>query len=269
MGYALVIVFQAVAVLALIALQQLFPLGERSIIYILVVLLATYVFGIGPGILALILGWLSYTYFFISPFGSLWPLAVSPAGWVSQASYLIGTAAFGIAAALLRRSRLRAEALADRLDQELEERRRSEEELETNWRLFNDLLDNSATAIYVKDMEGRLLLANRALADLLGYDKEEMIGKTSYDFYPREIAEAHIENDRQVLESGEPYEAEEVVPEDGTVRMFISIKFPLRDGGGEHIRSGRHFKGYYRSQAGRGVSQRERGKIPRCGRGTP
>ncbi|NES63885.1 MAG: PAS domain-containing protein, partial [Okeania sp. SIO2D1] len=57
-------------------------------------------------------------------------------------------------------------------------------------------------AIYVKDWQGRFILANQAFADFLGTTPEGVIGKTERDFVPNpEEAEEFVRHDRQVIES--------------------------------------------------------------------
>jgi len=54
-----------------------------------------------------------------------------------------------------------------------------------------------------------------------------VIGKTDYDIFPAEFAKAFQDADRCALESDHPIEAEEVVPQDDGIHLYISIKFPL------------------------------------------
>jgi len=95
------------------------------------------------------------------------------------------------------------------------------------------VVDNSPSVIYIKDLSGRILIANKALSELLQIPKEELIGKTFYDIYPKEAAEQYAANDKQVIESVSAIEIEESFPQDGRTRIFLSQKFPLVDEEGE------------------------------------
>lgn len=95
------------------------------------------------------------------------------------------------------------------------------------------ILDNSTAMIFVKDLEGRYLLANRQCHLKLGAPSALVLGRTDRDFLPREVADAIQANDRQVAQRGEPHEFEETVPGPGGARTFLSIKFPLRDDAGQ------------------------------------
>ncbi|XYH94004.1 AAA family ATPase [Sorangium sp. So ce1128] len=116
------------------------------------------------------------------------------------------------------------------LEQENAERRRAEGDLQANQATLQAIVDNSAAAIYLKDREGRHLLANRQLGSILGMPFEEILGKTNAELLPAAVAEAIDDHDRKVLETGVPMEwEEELLLEDGP-HTFLSVKFPL--GGG-------------------------------------
>ncbi len=56
--------------------------------------------------------------------------------------------------------------------------------------LLHALIDNMPDCIYVKDIESRFTVANNALANLLGAKSAaEMIGKTDFDYFPKELAD--------------------------------------------------------------------------------
>jgi PAS domain S-box-containing protein len=110
--------------------------------------------------------------------------------------------------------------------------RHAEEELHRSRQLLHQIIDNTPAAIYVKDRNGRLLIVNKALADVIHTPEEQILGKTAYDFYPKEMADAHTANDELVLRTGMPMQIEEVAPGENGVRTFITIKFPVREEGG-------------------------------------
>ncbi|WP_437733486.1 AAA family ATPase [Sorangium sp. So ce1335] len=117
------------------------------------------------------------------------------------------------------------------VEQENAERRRAEQALKANQEMLQAILDNSAASIYVKDHEGRFLLANRQVGALLGVPSEQLLGKTDADLFPAPIAEMVREHERKVLETGAPIESEETVPLEDGLHTFLSIKFPLGEGG--------------------------------------
>lgn len=89
------------------------------------------------------------------------------------------------------------------------------------------ILDHAPAAIWVKDTEGRLVLANHQLADALFHSDEQVIGRRSTEFLPPDIARQHEEHDRRVIAENRAIEVEESVPSDEGVRTFLTVKFPI------------------------------------------
>ncbi|MBT8341356.1 MAG: PAS domain-containing protein, partial [Desulfatitalea sp.] len=96
------------------------------------------------------------------------------------------------------------------------------------------VIDTSKNCVAVKDEHGRYLLANDALAELVGSSKEAMIGKTDRDFIamgriqtPQE--EMFTANDDKVIETGQTLSSEKVpfTSPDGTKRWFKTVKAPI------------------------------------------
>jgi PAS domain S-box-containing protein len=112
---------------------------------------------------------------------------------------------------------------------DITERKKAEEALRSSQKLLQSIIDNTTAVIYVKDREGRHILINRQYEVLFHIKREEIVGKTDYDIFPMERADALRANDQRVLETGEPLEFEEVVPVEGEPHTYISIKIPLRD----------------------------------------
>ncbi|WP_437803067.1 AAA family ATPase [Sorangium sp. So ce693] len=116
------------------------------------------------------------------------------------------------------------------VEQENAERRRAEQALKANQKMLQAIVDNSAASVYVKDHEGRFLLANRQVGALLGVPSEQLLGRTDADLFPAPFAETVREHERKVLETGAPMEWEETVPLEDGLHTFLSIKFPLDEG---------------------------------------
>ncbi|WP_437752523.1 AAA family ATPase [Sorangium sp. So ce1389] len=120
--------------------------------------------------------------------------------------------------------------LYSEVEQENAERRRAEQALKANQATLQAIVDNSAAAIYVKDREGRHLLASRHVSSRLGIPTEEILGRTVSDLFPAPVAEAIEDHDRKVLEAGVPMEWEEEVPLKDGPHTYLSVKFPLGKG---------------------------------------
>jgi len=69
--------------------------------------------------------------------------------------------------------------------------------------LLNAVIQSIPDPLYVKDTEGKKILANKAEADLLGAnDVSEVLGKKDADFYPEEIASITEAEDKSIIETG-------------------------------------------------------------------
>jgi PAS domain S-box-containing protein len=112
------------------------------------------------------------------------------------------------------------------------ERRRAAEVLRESEGRLRTMVDNWPSIIFVKDPEGRYLLANQACRTYSARPPEEMIGRTDFDFLPPEYAERYRQDDLRVLRSGEPERYEEEAPVEGRPTAFLTVKFPLRDAAG-------------------------------------
>jgi PAS domain S-box-containing protein len=110
-------------------------------------------------------------------------------------------------------------------------------ELERTYALLSSFLDNSASYVFAKDLEGRYILANRFYLDAFGETEASLYGRTDRDRFGED--DTFSVNDRRVAETGVPIEFEEqAVDADGQTIHAISIKFPLRDGNGAIFATG-------------------------------
>jgi PAS domain S-box-containing protein len=122
----------------------------------------------------------------------------------------------------------RLQAQAAMLTEERAERQHVEETLREFQVQLQGILDHSPALIVTKDLQGTIMLANQELAVLAGLPPAACAGKTLYDLFPREVAEASWQNDLAARQG--PLEVEETLPhKDGTLHTYLTVKFPLRD----------------------------------------
>lgn len=98
--------------------------------------------------------------------------------------------------------------------------------------LIQAILDHTTAVIYLKDLEGRYVLSNRQHGILFHMAPDDVVGKSDYDLFPKEMADAFRANDRKVTETGVPLALEELTPHDDGPHPYLSLKFPLRDADG-------------------------------------
>jgi PAS domain S-box-containing protein len=118
------------------------------------------------------------------------------------------------------------------ISREISERKRAEQALAKERNLLRNLVDNLPDLVFIKDTKGRYIFDNashRAFLAIASLD--ELVGKTVFDFYPRELAERLHADDQAVLAAERPVLNRE---EDLTDRMgrkirALTSKIPYRD----------------------------------------
>ncbi|HYF17871.1 MAG TPA: PAS domain-containing protein [Ramlibacter sp.] len=120
---------------------------------------------------------------------------------------------------------------------DIEERRRTESERDRATTLLRTIVETVPGVVYAKDREGRMLVANRGTAELIGKPPEDFIGRTDAEFLEDKVQAAQVmANDLRIMESGRPEQIEEAVRlADGADAYWLSSKAPLRNGEGEVI----------------------------------
>jgi two-component system sensor histidine kinase/response regulator len=140
------------------------------------VMIAAYLGGFGPGVVATVLSAVAAQYFIYSygaygaaryslQFGSIHDV-------VALSLYVVvGVVVSGLCESLHRNRR---RFVAD-------ERRRAEEAIRSSEERFRCMFDNVAVGIAHADLEGRWFRVNQKFCDILGYSAEELLGKSSRD----------------------------------------------------------------------------------------
>ena len=95
------------------------------------------------------------------------------------------------------------------------------------------LMDRAPVPIYIKDRERRYVLANRVAHEVAGLTVGELVGLSDADIMPAEAERRVAESDREILEEGVSYEAEETLRVGDHQRTFLTVKFPFVDDKGE------------------------------------
>jgi len=121
------------------------------------------------------------------------------------------------------------------LEAEAAERRLREAELDSEKRVLRAVIDLLPDYIYVKDRQSRFLVDNQAVATNLGCRPEEVIGKTDFDFFPKELAQQFYDDEQKVITTGEPLISREepnYYPLTDTWGWHLTTTVPLRDAEG-------------------------------------
>ncbi|HEY6457197.1 MAG TPA: EAL domain-containing protein [Steroidobacteraceae bacterium] len=97
--------------------------------------------------------------------------------------------------------------------------------------LFRTMIDLIPASFYAKDLQGRFLACNERVARGMGTTSTEALGKTDFDFFPREMAAGFFADEQAVIQSGQPLLDREELALDrfcGSVRSISTSKIPFR-----------------------------------------
>jgi PAS domain S-box-containing protein len=89
------------------------------------------------------------------------------------------------------------------INRDVKERRRVEEEVRRSRTFLDSIVEQIPHMVLIKDAEHlRFVRFNRAGEELLGYARDELIGKNDFDLFPETEARFFIEKDREALARG-------------------------------------------------------------------
>lgn len=113
-------------------------------------------------------------------------------------------------------------------------RQAAERALRVSEERLRALIENSPTAIFLKDEEGRYVVANEGYRRRFGLAPDMAIGKTASEVLPPECIGDAVATDQMVYATRTPFHQEEDVRYvDGSEHTHVMIKFPIFDARGE------------------------------------
>ncbi len=93
---------------------------------------------------------------------------------------------------------------------------------------LDNIINTVAAPIFVKDSNHRWVLVNQEFCNLTGSTKEELIGKSDFDFWPADEAKIFIKVDKEVLRTGRTIVNEEkITSPNGKVHDLLTVKSDL------------------------------------------
>jgi PAS domain S-box-containing protein len=97
---------------------------------------------------------------------------------------------------------------------------------------LQSILDNTPLIVYVKDLEGRYLFINKSFKETFHLTKEQVLGKTDFDFDTQLNAEKYRDEDEYVIQTLQNMESEEAIKSGDGFRIVHVFKCPLFDQNG-------------------------------------
>lgn len=116
---------------------------------------------------------------------------------------------------------------------DITDRKQAEAQVIEEKEFFGDVLDSISHLISVKDIERRILHANRFFEQYTGIDRRDAIGRSVDEFFPPDLAARLRLDDDEVLERDAAVRVERQLPAaDGSVGTLLTERAPLRHADG-------------------------------------
>jgi sigma-B regulation protein RsbU (phosphoserine phosphatase) len=114
--------------------------------------------------------------------------------------------------------------------------RQTEMNLRNSESLYHSLVETMPQNVFRKDLGGRFTFANQQYCKHYRCKLEDILGKTDFDFFPKELAEKYQKDDQRVMETGQTYEfTEEHHPFGQEKTITHVVKTPLYSADGSII----------------------------------
>jgi PAS domain S-box-containing protein len=104
--------------------------------------------------------------------------------------------------------------------------------------LIFTLIDYIPDRIYIKDRKSRFIAGNRHVANIMGVSTgRELIGKTDFDFYAKDLADEYFRDEQLIMKSGESIinKEERGLDLDGNEIIVSTTKVPFKNNHGKII----------------------------------
>ncbi|PKN72034.1 MAG: hypothetical protein CVU50_09120 [Candidatus Cloacimonetes bacterium HGW-Cloacimonetes-3] len=119
---------------------------------------------------------------------------------------------------------------------DITERLADQQAIKESQERFESFMDNLPGGVFIKDAYSALIYVNQYLKNVHSADRK--IGLRPHSVYPKEIANAIVEEDQQTLMTGFRTAIEEILHNDGVTHLYETTKFVLPNPNGEPLIGG-------------------------------
>ncbi len=209
----LIYAFAVLLPLAMLVMQLGMGVGEQTmlILHMLPIILSAMLGGLWPGLVATAVAALGVGYWALPPVNH-WRIS-SSVDLLQWALLILNGMAVSFLSEVLRRSQAKAEA---------------------SRRLLDAVVSGTSDCVFVKDLDGRYLMANTAVAQLTGQAPDSIVGRDDQALFPLPVAQLLKAIDHAIVAGGKTQTHEEnLTMPDGQPRVFLSTKGPVFDALGQ------------------------------------
>ncbi len=112
---------------------------------------------------------------------------------------------------------------------DITERLHAEERLRETKQFLDSVINSMHDPVFVKNEAHEWVLMNDSMCEMMGLAREELLGRSDYDIFPRSEADVFWEKDDLVLRTGEPNVNEERFTAPDGVHVILTAKSRYRD----------------------------------------
>ena len=108
-------------------------------------------------------------------------------------------------------------------------RKHAEEALRASQELLTTVVDYMPAYVYLRDLEGRFLLVNKRYEEIHGVSKDELLGRTLHEVFPKAAADDYAALDPKVAKHRKEFESEVTVRFADGDHVLAVAQFPVFD----------------------------------------
>ena len=142
---------------------------------------------------------------------------------------------------------------------DITEHKEAEEALKRSEEKYHDLCENSTDMILCIAPDGRLLYANHAWRETLGYGQDKIAGLSLFEFMPRDYVQHYLELFQQVISGESMSNVESVFVDNDGNRLTVEGNLNCRFTDGKPV----YIRGIFRDVTERKQSQQEADSLVR------
>lgn len=119
--------------------------------------------------------------------------------------------------------------------QDITERKKAEEALKESEEKYRGIIETTEEGIWISDPGGKAVFANQKMADMLGYAREEIIGRAGAEFLMKGQEEAIIQAREELGEGRRMLREYQFCRKDGAVLWTLVNSSPIFNDKGQHV----------------------------------